>query len=187
MSALIVARDRAPDATNPRGAPSSSPSPVESMTDALETEKRLLDEIIAIMRRQRTAVSADDLQAIDDSVFATHRVLVTLNEARRRRRAINVLFGEREDLPITQLEDVLGDRMTAALGIARDELQMTARALSREVAINRSILRQALASGDAYARVLTGALPDPVYSVRPGPSGPGSPRSQSSNLLDRRG
>ena len=89
-------------------------SPVETMTDALMTETRLLEEIVAIMRRQRTAVSADDLQAVDDTVFATHRVLVTLNEARRRRKAINVLLGEREDLPITQLDQVLGDRMDAA-------------------------------------------------------------------------
>src|SRR5580700_3342750 len=99
------------DATEPEQT-STVLSPVDTMTDALMTEKRLLEEIVAIMRRQRTAVSADDLQAVDDSVFATHRVLVTLNEARRRRRAVNVLLGEREDLPITQLDQVLGSRMT---------------------------------------------------------------------------
>ena len=61
-------------------------SPIDSMTDALTTERRLLDELISVMRRQRSAVGDDDLQRVDDSVFATHRVLVTLNEARRRRR-----------------------------------------------------------------------------------------------------
>jgi hypothetical protein len=61
-------------------------SPVDSLTDALTTERRLLDELIVVMRRQRTAVGQDDLQAVDDSVFSTHRVLVTLSEARRRRR-----------------------------------------------------------------------------------------------------
>ncbi|HTR79270.1 MAG TPA: flagellar export chaperone FlgN, partial [Gemmatimonadaceae bacterium] len=139
------------------------------------------EEIIAIMRRQRTAVSADDLQAVDDSVFATHRVLVTLNEARRRRRAINVLFGEREDLPITQLDAVLGAKMTSQLSEAREALHATARKLSREVAMNRGILRQALASGDAYARVLTGAQADPVYTAGQAPR-----RAGGANLFDRR-
>ena len=68
-------------------------SPVDSLTDALLTERRLLDELIAVMRRQRTAVGQDDLQAVDDSVFSTHRVLVTLSEARRRRRNLNALIG----------------------------------------------------------------------------------------------
>ena len=57
-------------------------SPVDSLTDALKTERRLIDELISVMKRQRSAVGDDDLQAVDDSVFATHRVLVTLSEAR---------------------------------------------------------------------------------------------------------
>jgi hypothetical protein len=75
-------------------------SPVESLTDALRTERRLLDELIQVMRRQRAAVGKDDLQAVDDSVFSTHRVLVTLSEARRRRRNLNTLIGQHEDLGI---------------------------------------------------------------------------------------
>src|SRR6185503_12872967 len=122
-------------------------SPIDSLTDALSTERRLLDELIAVMRRQRDAVGADDLQSVDDSVFATHRVLVTLSEARRRRRNLNTLIGQREDLGIHSLDEVLGPRMTAALRAARDDLHNAARSLSREVAINRRILRQALACG----------------------------------------
>src|SRR5207302_6755865 len=97
-------------------------SPVESLTDALVTERRLLDELIAVMQRQRTAVGRDDLQAVDDSVFSTHRVLVTLSEARRRRRNLNTLIGQQEDLAIHSLDDALGSRMTDALRLARDEL-----------------------------------------------------------------
>ena len=83
-------------------------SPIDSLTDALATERRLLDELIGVMRRQRAAVGDDDLQSVDDSVFATHRVLVTLNEARRRRRSLNTLIGQREDLGIHALDDALG-------------------------------------------------------------------------------
>ena len=51
-----------------------------------------------------SAVGDDDLQRVDDSVFATHRVLVTLNEARRRRRTLNTLIGQREDIGIHSLD-----------------------------------------------------------------------------------
>jgi len=157
-------------------------SPVDSLTDALLTERRLLDELIAVMRRQRTAVGQDDLQAVDDSVFSTHRVLVTLSEARRRRRNLNALIGQQEDLGIHALDDALGTRMTDALRQARDELYRAARALSREVAMNRRILREALACGDAFARTLAGVEESPVYATQPGQQ----PRTQSTSLLDRR-
>jgi len=158
-------------------------SPIDSLTDALNTERRLLDELIAVMQRQRSAVGHDDLQSVDDSVFATHRVLVTLNEARRRRRALNTLIGQREDIGIHSLEDALGARMTPALREARDGLHNAARALSREVALNRRILREALAHGDAYARTLAGAEKSPVYATQPTPP---QVRSQTNSLLDRR-
>ena len=74
------------------------PSPVDSLAEALVTERRLIDDLIAIIRKQRSAVGDDDLQVIDDSVFATHRVLVTLSEARRSRRNLNALIGQPEDL-----------------------------------------------------------------------------------------
>jgi FlgN protein len=129
-------------------------SPVDWLTDALITERRLLDELIGVLRRQRSAVGDDDLQRVDDSVFATHRVLVTLNEARRRRRTLNTLIGQREDIGIHALDQALGPRMTPALREARDGLHHAARALSREVAVNRRILREALTCGDADARTL---------------------------------
>ena len=158
-------------------------SPIESLTDALATERRLIDELIAVMRRQRSAVGDDDLQAVDDSVFATHRVLVTLGEARRRRRTLNALIGQREDIGIHALDEALGPRMTPALRTARDELHDAARTLSREVSMNRRILREALAHGDAYARALAGAEASPVYGSQPTPT---QVRSQAHSLLDRR-
>ena len=159
-------------------------SPVDSFTDALTSERRLLEELIAVMRRQRDAVGNDDLQSVDDSVFATHRVLVTLSEARRRRRSLNTLIGQREDLGIHALDEVLGPRMTPRLRVARDELHSAARALSREVALNRRILREALACGDACARTLSGAEPSPTYGAHAAPAP--APRPQAAKLLDRR-
>lgn len=157
-------------------------SPVDSLADALKTERKLLDELISVMRRQRDAVGHDDLQSVDDTVFATHRVLVTLSEARRRRRTLNTLIGQREDLGIHLLDEVLGPRMTQELRDARDELHDAARSLSREVAINRRILREALAHGDDFAKTLAGVMQSPAYGTPAAPQ----VRTQATSLLDRR-
>ena len=74
--------------------------------------------------------------------------------------------------------------MTPALRDARDELHNAARALSHEVALNRRILREALARGDAYARTLAGA--EKLADVRDAAAAPPQVRSQTNSLLDRR-
>ncbi len=159
-------------------------SPIESLVDAFSTERRLLDELIAVMRRQRGAVGDDDLQAVDDSVFATHRILVTLGESRRRRRTLNTLIGQSEDLGIHALDDALGPRMTPALRAARDDLHSAARNLAREVSLNRRILREALDCGDAFARALAGAEASPIYASQPKQTPVRA--QQTVSLLDRR-
>jgi hypothetical protein len=158
-------------------------SPIESLVDAFSTERRLLEELIAVMRRQRDAVGGDDLQGVDDTVFATHRVLVTLAESRRRRRTLNTLIGYSEDLGIHALDEALGPRMTPALRVARDELHGAARTLAREVSLNRRILREALACGDAFARALAGAEASPTYGAK---SKATPARAQANSLVDRR-
>jgi hypothetical protein len=97
------------------------------------------------------------LDGVDDSVFATHRILATLGQARLRRRAVNRLVVGVEELPVRMLEQVLGEQMTDELREARDGLTASAHVLSGEVDVNRRVLREALAAGDAHARVLSGA------------------------------
>lgn len=137
------------------------------LTDALGSEARLLDELVAVMRRQRDAVASDDLGAIDDSVFATHRILVTIGEARRRRRTLNHMLSDREEVGLTEMEEVLGAWMTPALREARDGLHSAALTLSKEVEVNRRVLSQALASGDGYMRALYGTAEPAAASYRP--------------------
>lgn len=124
--------------------PSVSES-VERLADAFRSEKRLIDELIAITRRQRAALASEDLQTVGDSAHAIQRVLFTLSEARRRRRAINRMISGTDDLAFGDLEDTLGNSMTEAIRAARDELDGAAMLLSDEVRITRSALRETLA------------------------------------------
>lgn len=165
----------------PRGTPSAAA--IDALAHAVTVEVRLLEDLTGVMRRQRKAVAEDDLQGVDDSVYATHRVLVTLGEARRHRRSLNQLIGGTDDLPLRGLEDVLGDRMTDALRLARDGLHAAALILSREVATNRQVLREALASGNEYVRAIYGTPEtQTVYAHEPSHS---DSESRGGVLLNR--
>jgi hypothetical protein len=116
-------------------------SPIESLAEALNAERRLLDELSGVVRRQRAAVATDDMDAVSDCVFATHRMLVTLRETRSHRRSIGTLIGlpAGADAGTDSLERALGARMTPAIRAARDELHHAARTLAREVAASRNV------------------------------------------------
>lgn len=137
-----------------------SPAALEALSNALTSEKKLIDELIGVVLAQRAAVGVDDLQGVDDSVFATHRLLLTLGEARKRRHSINSMIGCGEETGVRQLEAALGPRMTPRLRTDRDELQNAARNLSREIEINRRVLREALANSESFVRTMRGAPAD---------------------------
>ena len=129
----------------------------DALLDALRSERKRLDELVSTLRRQRSAVGTDDLLVVDDTVFATHRILSTLGQARVRRRQINRLVVGVDELPARDLEDALGSQMDDDLRTACADLQASAAVLAREVDVNRRVLRDALANGDAQARTLAGA------------------------------
>jgi len=132
---------------------------ITGLTDALNSERKLVDELTTAMRSQRTAVASDDLQSVDDSVFAVQRILLTLAEARKRRRTLNERLGQNEDIALRDLLEALGPMVTHELRGSRDALQSSAITLAREVTINKQILREALAAGDEMVRSLVGASP----------------------------
>lgn len=134
-----------------------APAALEALSDALLTERKLIDDLTQVVLRQRAAIAVDDLQGIDDSVFATHRILLTLGEARTGRRSINAMVGCKEETGVKHLEDALGPWMTPTLRTAREELQGAAATLSREIGINRRILREAIANSDSLVRAAVGA------------------------------
>jgi hypothetical protein len=139
-----------------RISPAQWPPLVNGLADAMKSERRLIDELIGIMKQQREAVAADDLQCVDDSVFAVQRVLHTLGEARKRRRSLNARLGQPEDAPLREILESLGPYANEELHASRESLQEAARTLAREVSTNRQILREALATGESFVRTLAG-------------------------------
>jgi len=154
---------------------------IDALVGAMQSERKLVDDLTQTMRRQRAAVAGDDLEGLDDSVFATHRLVQTLGEARRRRRGVCGLLGEPEDLGLHELDAALGSRMTGAVRDERDALQTSARALQREVDTNRRVLREALAQSDEYVRAICQpAAPSSVYGGDAAPA-----KAAGARLIDR--
>ena len=163
MPLLRLAGDGAHAARAPRPASPGgphAPATLDALLDSLKSERKLLEDLAATMRRQRAAVGSDDLQTVDDTVFATHRILATLGQARLRRRQLSRLLAGVDEFPMRELEEVVGPQITDAMRAARDELQTSALALSREVDVNRRILRDALTHGETHARALSGVSED---------------------------
>jgi hypothetical protein len=135
---------------------------IAALADALRTETRLLEGLVATMRTQREAVARDDLDGVDNSVFATHRILMSLGESRRRRRSLNRLLGEGDDLSVAALEQFFGSTLPDDVREATNDLASAARTLQREVDMNRRVLRHAIEAGDHFVRSLYGAGPSKV-------------------------
>lgn len=140
----------------------TTPSHLELLEDAMRTERRLLDGLIDVLDRQRSAVATDDLVLLDDSVFAAQRVLLTLGEARRRRRTLLGIVTGEEGLHLVELEEAIGPEVTASLRAARDELRGAARRLAAAIERNRVVLGGALSAGDHLIRLLCGAPDKPA-------------------------
>lgn len=139
---------------HPTGPTTPPPRLADRLADTLRSEAALLTELSATMQRQRDAVASDDLDSIDESVFATHRVLTTLGETRRRRRMLAELLGENSDLSLSALERYFRGAPPANVRAATNELSEAARNLQRQVDLNRRVLRRAIEASDAYVRSL---------------------------------
>lgn len=153
---------------------------VASMVEALREEEKMLSELVEVLRSQRDSIASDDLQGLDDAVFATHRVLLTLGEARRRRLALNQMMGEADDLSMESLKEAFNGAPPPELRSAIDALATTGEVLNREVELNQRVLRVAVDAGDKLVRALCGVSPDSAsYSGQVN-------RSSEGSMLDRR-
>ncbi len=160
--------------------PSSVDRPWEGtalLVDTLRTESRLLSNLAQVLRQQRSGVASDDLQSVDDSVYSAQRILLTLSEARRRRRSLMQLMGGAGDTDLDDLERALGPLMDEGVAEARSALKAAARELSAELDINRRVLQSAIRTGETYVKALYGASSEGVYTPQADTPKTGQPGS----------
>lgn len=107
------------------------------LLDAMADELRLLGALRATLRRMDEASTRGDADAVDEAVYAAHRVRQTLTEAQRRRAAL-VEIGELR----TGRQALRGDSVKAAVarllecGLSLDgEIRNRCSALERTLAV----------------------------------------------------
>jgi hypothetical protein len=142
---------------------------LDDLTEALGRELRHIDDLKQALLRQRAAVAADDPEAIESSVHAIGRTLLTLEEARRKRSALIALMAGDGAVALSDLDAHLGFSPPESFVAAREAVRRAAEATSRELAINQTILRRALEAGDAFLQQLFSSTADPMPSYTPGP------------------
>lgn len=156
---------------------------LDDLTAALAHELRLIDDLRQALLRQRAAVAADDPEAIESSVHAIGRTLLTLDEARRGRMALIALVTGNGAIGLADLEAHLGFTAPESFSAVRDAVRRAAEATARELAINQTVLRRALDAGDAFLQQLFSSTADPMPAYSPGPRN--AEPQPGSLLLDR--
>ena len=125
---------------------------LNELAHVLNAETEVVEELKNALWRQRAGVAASDTEAVNASVDAIGRILLTLDAARHRRlRMVEAIAGD-ASLPLHRLE-------------ARARLRRAAEAVTQEVTVNRSVLRHAVDAGEAFLQALFSSVidPAPVY------------------------
>ena len=151
------------------------------LSDALDTERRLLAELVRVLLEQRNGISTNDTEVLDDSVYSAQRVLLTLRQARLRRRSLLHILTGHDEPKLTELEDAFPE-VPSFIVQARDRLSAAAAEVQRQLGINRNAMQGAIGTGDRLIRALAGARQESPLYHRNAESASGS---QSGALLDR--
>lgn len=124
---------------------------------AMRDEHAVLEDLVMTLERQRLAVTRDDIDAVNDSVFAAHRLLSAYREARTRRRSVVTVACGGGEGSLEDLDLAPGVLLSDDERLARTDLRLAARRLVSAVDQNRKLLQAAMSSGEAFFRILTGA------------------------------
>jgi len=150
-------------------APAGDAAKLDALREVLLREAQLATELRDELLRQRAAVAAADTAAVDRGSDALSRVLLGLDEARRRRgELLEALTGD-ANVPLDRLEAQFGGALPPALESARRTLRRAATDAAREATINRGVLRRAVDAGEAFLQDLfSGGAPQaPTYGATP--------------------
>ena len=129
------------------------------LASALRDEAELLESLIQVLERQRQGIADSDLRVVDETVQGSQRILLTLGEARKkRRRLLQLTLGpDASGLSGPDQEQLLGP----SARVAWEHLKEVAERLSTVLAVNQSVLQEAIRFGEEYVRaVFGGGVPD---------------------------
>ena len=107
-----------------------------------------------MLLRQRVGVAADDPEVVEATGHAISRMLLTLEEARRRRSALITLVIGDPGVALEDLQRHLGIPLPAAFIEAGESVRRAGEAIAVDVAINQDVLTRSLEAGEAFRQQL---------------------------------
>jgi hypothetical protein len=132
---------------------------LDELESALSEEQILIEDLGQMLRRQRAGVAADDQDVIDATVQAISRILLTLEEARRRRAALITLVIGNPGVALEDLQRHLAIPLPVGFMEARERVRLAGEATAGDVTMNQDVLRRALEAGEAFRqRLFSGAI-----------------------------
>jgi capsid protein len=134
---------------------------LQELARALDHESGIVCELRDALIQQRAGVASSEAAAVNASVDAIGRILLTLEEARSHRTGIVAALAGDPRLGLDRLEAALGAPLSARVEEARAGLCRAAGEVAHEVAINRAVLRRAVEAGEAFLQALFSATADP--------------------------
>lgn len=151
---------------------------LSELANGLERETEIVHELKDALIRQREGVATSQTEKVNATVDAIGRILLTLDEGRRRRGTMLVALTGDSDLKLDQLEQALAVALPPSLVDARARLHAAAEDVTREIAINRVVLQRAVEAGETFLQALFSSTsePAPVY-------GAGAPDEAAPGLL----
>jgi hypothetical protein len=136
------------------------------LAGALVQEQRLIEELRQALLRQRAGMATGDPELIDGGDYAIARTRLTLEEARRRRASLATAVVGRPGVALSDLESFVGV-LPAPLLVAREAVHRAAEVTAEDLAINQSMIRQALEAGDAFLQQLFSSGADDHHRAHP--------------------
>jgi hypothetical protein len=164
---------------------SDTDTALTALTAALHSERRILEQLREALIAQRATLAAGEPTAVCTEADLISRILLTLQEARRHRAAVLDELVHDPRLPLTRLAAALGRPLPPALIDAQFELRRILEGVMFDAAVNRTVLRRVLDSGESYLHSLFAAAQpaSPSYTARETRE---EPRAGSALFVNRR-
>jgi hypothetical protein len=124
------------------------------LQNALSEERVLIEDLGQVLLRQREGVAADDQEVVEATLHAISRMLLTLEEARRRRTALITLVIGTPGIALEDLQPPLGIPLPVGFMEARAQVRRAGEAIAADMAINQDVLSRALEAGAAFRQEL---------------------------------
>jgi len=134
---------------------------LRELTTLLQRELRWVEALRDSLARQRAGIANDDPAALEASVGEVGRIVLGLEDTRRRRAMLVGAIAGDGGFPLARLEERVAGPLTEAFVRVRADLREAGQGAAHDVRMNQAVLREAVEAGESTLRRLFAHRDDP--------------------------